>query len=143
MKLDDAREPLGLKFRYFACTDEWCRPVTQEYLITWNANRDAGRAVSRRMDFNSTGPGRRRGGRPGRGGQPFGPGAFGNPEGMIERLLAMDTDGDDRLTPEELPEPMRRRFGRMDENGDGYVEPSEIETMMQRAISRRGRGAWM
>ena len=143
VKLDDAREPLGLKFRYFACTDEWCRPVTQEYLITWNVNRDAGRVVSRRMDFNRSGPGRRRGGRLARGGEPFGPGAFGNPEGMIERLLAMDTGGDDRLTPEELPEPMRRRFDRMDENGDGYVDPSEIETMMQRAFSRRGRGAWM
>ena len=131
VKLDDAREPLGLKFRYFACTDEWCRPVTQEYLITWNVNRDAGRAVSRRMDFNSTGPGRRRGGRPGRGGQPFGPGAFGNPEGMIERLLAMDTDGDDRLTPEELPEPMRRRFGRMDENGDGKLSRDEVPPRLQ------------
>ena len=106
-------------------------------------NRDAGRVVSRRMDFNSDGPRRGRGGRPGRGGGPLGPGFFGNPEGMIERLLAMDTDGDDRLAPEELPEPMRQRFYRMDENGDGYVEPSEIETMMQRASSRRGRGAWL
>lgn len=143
VKLGEAREPLGLKVRYFACTKEWCRPVTQEYLISWNVNRDAGRVVSRRMDFNSDGPRRGRGGRPGRGGGPLGPGFFGNPEGMIERLLAMDTDGDDRLAPEELPEPMRQRFDRMDENGDGYVEPSEIETMMQRASSRRGRGAWL
>ena len=143
VKLDEAREPLALKIRYFACTKEWCRPVTQEYLISWNVNRDAGRVVSRRMDFNSAVPRLGRGGRPGRGGGPLGPGFFGNPEGMIERLLAMDTDGDDRLAPEELPEPMRQRFDRMDENGDGYVEPSEIETMMQRATSRRGRGAWM
>ena len=135
---NDSQEPLGLKFRYFACTDEWCRPVTQEYLITWEVNPDAGRVVSRRMDFNSTGGrGRGFGGRPG-GGRGFGPGGSGNPEEMIDRLLAGDTDGDDRLSQEELPEPMRRRFDRMDQNGDGYVEPSEIESMMQRGFGRGG-----
>lgn len=138
VKLSDSREPVALKFRYFACTDKWCRPVTQEYLITWDVNADAGRVVSRRMDFNNPGRGRGIGGRPGRGGGPRGPGGFGNPEDFIERLLAGDTDGDDRLTSEEMPEQMRRRFDRMDQNGDGYVEPSEIEAMMQRGFGRRG-----
>ncbi len=138
VKLNGSREPVPLKFRYFACTDEWCRPVTQQYLITWDVNGDAGRVISRRMDFNSAGRARGFGGRPGRGGG-FGPGGFGNPEEMIDRLLAGDTDGDDRLTPEELPEPMRRRFDRMDQNGDGYVEPSEIESMMQRGFGRGGQ----
>ena len=140
VKRDDSQEPLGLKFRYFACTDEWCRPVTQEYLITWEVNPDAGRVSSRRMDFNSAGGrGQGFGGRRGQGGG-FGPGGFGNPEEMINRLLAGDTDGDDRLSREELPEPMRRRFDRMDQNGDGYVEPAEIESMMQRGFGRRGPG---
>ena len=46
----DSQEPLGMKFRYFACTETWCRPVTQEYLITWDLDRDAGRVRSGRMD---------------------------------------------------------------------------------------------
>ena len=66
---------------------------------------------------------------------------------MIERLLAGDTDGDDRLTREEFPERMRQRFERMDANGDGYVEPSEIEAMMRRGFMRGGPrggpGPWM
>ncbi len=168
VKLNGSREPIGLKFRYFACTDKWCKPVTQEYWITWDVDRDAGRVISRRMDFSRAGPprgrgprgdrrGERRGGwRGDRGGGPRGdwgggrgggPGGFGDPQQLIERLLAGDTDGDDRLTREELPERMRQRFERMDENGDGYVEPSEIEAMMQRGFRRGGPrggpGAWM
>ncbi len=130
VKRGDSREPLGMRFRYFACTDTWCRPVTQEYLITWEVDRDAGRVRSGRMDFNRTGPGRGQGGGPGRAGGGFGP------QRSVERLLAGDTDGDDRLTAEELPEQMRRNFDRMDRDGDGYVEPSEIEALMQRDVGR-------
>jgi Ca2+-binding EF-hand superfamily protein len=160
VKLNGSREPIRLKFRYFACTDKWCKPVTQEYWITWNVDRDAGRVISRRMDFSRAGSPRGRGprgdrrgdrrggwsGGPG-GGRRGGPGGFGNPQQLIERLLAGDTDGDDRLTREELPERMRQRFERMDANGDGYVEPSEIEAMMRRGFMRGGPrggpGAWM
>lgn len=132
----DSQEPLGIRFRYFACTDTWCRPVTQEYLITWEVDRDAGRVRSGRMDFNRTGPGRGQGGRRGQGGGPRRAGGGFGPQRSVERLLARDTDGDDRLTAEELPEQMRRNFDRMDRDGDGYVEPSEIEALMQRDVGR-------
>lgn len=136
VKRGDSQEPLGMRFRYFACTDTWCRPVTQEYLITWEVDRDAGRVRSGRIDFNRTGPGRDPGARRGQGGGPRGAGGGFGPQRSVERLLARDTDGDDRLTSEELPEQMRRNFDRMDSDGDGYVEPSEIEAMMQRDAGR-------
>lgn len=130
VKRGDSQEPLGMRFRYFACTDTWCRPVTQEYLITWEVDRDAGRVRSGRMDFNRAGLGR------GQGGGPRGAGGgFGSPQ-FVERLLARDRDGDDRLTLEELPERMRRNFDRMDRDGDGHVEPSEIQAMMQQDVGR-------
>ena len=88
------------------------------------------------MDFNRTGPRPGSGGGRGRGGSPIGPGGGSDPQGSIERLLAGDMDGDDRLTPEELPEQIRRNFDRIDRDGDGYLEPSEIEAMMQRGAGR-------
>ena len=138
VKRGDSQEPLGMKFRYFACTDTWCRPVTQEYLIVWDVDRDAGRVRSGRIDFNRTGPGRGAGGRRGQGGGPRGPGGGFGPQRSVERLLARDADGDDRLAPAELPEQMRRNFDRMDTDGDGYIEPSEIEALMQRGVGRNG-----
>lgn len=134
----DSREPLGLKFRYFACTDTWCRPVTQEYLITWTVDRDAGRVRSGRMDFNGRGSRQARAGGGGRGGGPMRPGGGPAAEGFVERLLAMDRNGDDRLAPDELPEQMRRNLDRIDRNRDGYIEPSEIQAMMQRGGGRNG-----
>lgn len=133
----ESREPLNLKFRYFACTETWCRPVTQEYLITWDVDRDAGRVRPGRMDFNrAPRQGRGPGGRRGQGGRPIGPvGALGS-ERALERLLAGDLDGDGRLTPDELPEQMRPRFDRIDQDRNGYADPPEIEAMMQRS----GRG---
>ena len=35
-------EPVPVTFRYYACTDKWCIPVTQEYLIPWEIDRDSG-----------------------------------------------------------------------------------------------------
>ncbi|MYB51531.1 MAG: hypothetical protein F4X77_04930 [Acidobacteriia bacterium] len=144
VKRGDSQEPLGMRFRYFACTDTWCRPVTQEYLITWEVDRDAGRVRSGRMDFNRTGPGRGPRGRPGQGGRPRGAGGGFGSQQFVERLLARDRDGDDRLTLEELPERMRRNFDHMDRDGDGHVEPSEIQAMMQQDVGRNrppeGRG---
>lgn len=114
-----ADEPLGLKFRYFACTDKFCKPVTQEYSIAWQVDRDAGRVMSRRMDFSRMPAGR---------------------GGMVDRLLSMDADGDGLLTAEELPEPMRARFDRMDADSDGYLDPKEIEAMAARRPGGPGGG---
>jgi len=35
-------EPMTIKFFYYACNDAWCVPVRQEYLITWDLDRDSG-----------------------------------------------------------------------------------------------------
>lgn len=35
-------EPLQVRFFYYGCTDLWCVPVTQEYLVTWDMDRDSG-----------------------------------------------------------------------------------------------------
>ena len=88
VKRGDSQEPLGMRFRYFACTDTWCRPVTQEYLITWEVDRDAGRVRSGRMDFNRTRPGRGPGGRPGQGGGSRRVGGGFGSQRFVERLLA-------------------------------------------------------
>jgi hypothetical protein len=37
-----SRQPLPVKLHYFACTDTWCTKVTQEYLISWDVDRDGG-----------------------------------------------------------------------------------------------------
>ena len=142
----DSRKPLSLSFRYFACTDTWCRPVTQEYSISWAVDRNAGRVRSGRMDFNRQGrrqrPGRRRLGM----GDPMEPNGGPGSEDFLERLLARDADGDDRLVYDEIPERMRANFDRMDRDGDGYIEPSEIQAMIQRAGGRNGPagelGSW-
>ena len=141
----NSEEPLAMKFRYFACTDAWCKPVTQEYRITWEVDRDAGRVRPGRVDFSraATGVGRRRGaggsGRESRN-------AASNSWRSVGRLLAMDADGDGRLAPEEVPAQARQNFERMDRNSDGYLDRREIEAIGQRVgranRPQPGQGGW-
>lgn len=135
----DSQEPLGLRFRYFPCTDTWCREVSQEYLITWTVDRDAGRVRTGRMDFNRPRSRQASAGRRGRVAPPMRRGNGPGQEGFVERLLSGDLSGDDRLIAEELPERMRRSFDRFDRDGDGYLEPAEIEAMIQRGAGRNRR----
>ena len=138
--------PLAMKFRYFACTDQWCKPVTQEYRIKWEADRDAGRVRADRIDFsraaNGSGPRRRAGGGARRESRN---GATGSGR-SIERLLAMDRDGDGRLAPREMPPQARRNFERMDRNSDGYLDQQEIRAIGQRSGGpdrpAGGQGGW-
>jgi hypothetical protein len=37
-----SKEPVTMKLHYFGCTDVWCVPLTQEYLISWDVDRDGG-----------------------------------------------------------------------------------------------------
>ena len=53
--------------------------------------------------------------------------------GMVARF---DTNGDGKLTPEELPERMRGQFTRMDANKDGSLDEAEMRAM---SGSRRRR----
>ena len=110
VKLDDARTPATLDFHYYACSEKWCMPVSQQYTLNWEADPAGGRAMTgRRM-------------RPGEG-----------PQDPISRMMEMDISGDGALQREEMPENMAARFDRMDADGDGSVTREEMTAM-------RGRG---
>ena len=135
----DSTEPARLVFHYFACTEKWCKPVTQEYALTWETDRDAGRPIGAgRGRFG--GFGGRRG--PGFSGGRRGPGdrGPGGPGGFLTRLLEYDLDGDDRVTRDELPERMQQRFEFMDANQDGFLDDSDMEAMRNRFRNRRAPG---
>jgi Ca2+-binding EF-hand superfamily protein len=69
----------------------------------------------------------------GPGGGPGGPPG----EGLVERLMGLDKNGDGKLTKEELPEWMQERmFERADANGDGAIDRQEAEQIAERL--RRG-----
>ncbi len=115
LKVGDDAQPLDLTVRYFACDDAqtFCVPVTQSYRIHLERDLDTGWVMG------SEGRGGFRGGDP------------------LQRMLRWDTDGDGRLTVEEMPERMRRRFEHMDTNGDGALDEDEIRAA---ATRMRGRG---
>ncbi|MCP5119954.1 MAG: hypothetical protein GY953_54850 [bacterium] len=112
----ESAEPVRMSFRYFACTEKMCIPVTQEYLINWEADLDAGDP-------------------PGRWDRPR-PGPGGIPPGFLERPMDSDVNGDGKLSKDEAPPPVRRRFDRMDANSDGFLDQEEVEALRQRAAQR-------
>ena len=44
VKLDGARTPVTLDFHYYACSEKWCMPVSQQYTLRWEADPAGGRA---------------------------------------------------------------------------------------------------
>ncbi len=104
-------EPVRVSFRYYACTNEWCIPLTQEYLLHWEADRDGGARQS---------------GRPGAGG------AGGGPMRLLTEFDTFDANKDGKLAKDELPAPMQQRFPMMDANADGFLDRKEIEAMAER-----------
>ena len=84
------------------------------------------------------GPG---GGGRGRAGQ----GGFrgGNPESMMQQLMASDTDGDGLLSPKEVPRQLMPMLQGADLNGDGFLNNREVQqaaAKMQNRGGDRGRG---
>lgn len=69
---------------------------------------------------------------PRRGG---GRGAF-NPQDMLDRL---DTNGDGRITRDEIPERMTQFLERLDTNKDGAIDKAELEAMAAN-VRRGGEG---
>ena len=137
-------EPLKVTVKYFACDDAetFCVPVTQEYLVSLERDRDGG---SRRSPGGSGGGGRLSGGRRGGatgtppGGRPTGvpggaqPGASGGGQGsrmreMMRRMPVMatlDADDDGTLSASEL-ESAGEALRKIDRNGDGDLTIDEI-----------------
>ena len=135
----DSTEPVRMVFHYFACTEKWCKPVTQEYAMTWDLDRDAGRPIGGgRGGFGGRGgPGFRGPGGPGSSGGRRGP---GGPGGFLTRLLEYDLNDDERVSRDELPERMQQSFEFMDANQDGFLDESDMEEMRKRFGNRGGRG---
>ncbi len=123
----DSTEPVRMAFHYFACTDKMCIPVTQEYMVHWEADPDGGTPNRNRQGMR----GRPRGAGGGRPGM--------DPGRMANRMMRADADGDGKISKQEAPEQMLRRFDRMDSDSDGYISRAEIEAGMQRA--RGGAGS--
>lgn len=115
-------EPLKVTVKYFACddADTFCVPVTQEYLVSFDRDRDGG---SRRV------PGGGRGG--GRGAASRRPG--GQPPASVMRemmrrspvLSALDIDGDGELSADEL-DSAPASLKKVDRNGDGEISRDEM-----------------
>ena len=78
-------------------------------------------------------------------GGPGGPGgAFGggNPQEMVTRLMEGDKDNDGYLSESELPERMRPMMSRADTDGDKKLSREELTAVAQRqAGASRGEGA--
>lgn len=93
------------------------------------------------------GPGGGRGaGGGGSGGGPGGggPGAGGfNPQMIVDRIFQADTDGDGKLSGDEingLDERMRDRVGEYDTNSDGVLEKDEVLKAFQKRAQQREAG---
>lgn len=116
----------SVKVKYFACSDVagWCKPVTQEYVVELEPDKDAGSA-------RRAGQGRGAGNNP--GGAPFARGRF-----TAERFMAQDKNKDGKITADELPPQMRRMIDRADRNGDQAIDRDEAR-MMEERMKRRAR----
>ncbi|MFN7935575.1 MAG: hypothetical protein U0R19_19750 [Bryobacteraceae bacterium] len=102
-----ATGPFRVSFRYYACTDTWCIPLTQEYLVHWDADRDGGIRQS---------------------GNP----AASGPMRLLNEYDTFDRNKDGKLSKDELPVPMAQRFSMMDANADGFLDRAEVEAMAER-----------
>lgn len=86
------------------------------------------------------GPGAGGAGGPGAGGP--GGGGF-NPQMIVDRIFQADTDGDGKLSGDEikgLDERMRDRVGEYDTNSDGVLEKDEVLKAFQKRAQQREAG---
>ena len=144
-------QPIKITARFMICDDDetFCVPVTQEFSVFLERDRDQGRrmGVGRGGGRGGARGGGRGGGRGGargggRGGARGG-GRGGGGGNFADRMKQMDADGDGKLSREEMPERMQERFDQMDSNSDGFLDEEEMQALGQRGGGRggqRGRG---
>ncbi len=127
--LDVTQWPTGqvieVEVRYFACSDTegWCKPVTQNYTVALERDRDAGMAQGRWQ-------------RPGRGGDAGRSGGAGDTNPMAR----MDRNGDGKLSRDEVRGGLAQRFDEFDVNSDGLLDEEEMKPIMERMRERGGPG---
>jgi hypothetical protein len=116
-----SNDPLKVVVKYFACDDAetFCVPVTQEYLVSFERDRDGG---SRRTPRGRGGVARGPGGRPG-GGPPSS--RMAEMMGRLPILVALDTDRDGTLSAKEL-DAAPRSLRKADRNRDGEISGEEM-----------------
>ena len=121
-----AGKDIEFEVRYFACSDKegWCKPVSQNYVVSLTRDRAAGMAQGR-WD--------RSGGRGGGGDAQRG-------RGGDDPLAVMDANGDGKIELDEAPERMKERFAMYDTDGDGAIAGEELEKLRERMAERRGSG---
>ncbi|MFK8111062.1 MAG: hypothetical protein AB8B91_02610 [Rubripirellula sp.] len=113
-------DPFKVIVKYFACDDAetFCVPVTQEYLVTMEYDRDGG---SRRSSGGARGRGRSMAGR--------GPGGLGSRMAeMMQRhpvIAALDRDKDGTLSLAEL-KIASKSLAEADQNADGEISGQEL-----------------
>ncbi|MEE2643254.1 MAG: EF-hand domain-containing protein [Planctomycetota bacterium] len=120
-----------VEVKYFACSDTegWCKPVSQQYLVSLESDRDAGSARRGERKFAGR-PGENRG-RPGSM-SPNRGGRF-----TVERFMSHDRNQDGKVSLEEMPPPMQRIIQRADSNGDKAIDREEAE-WFEKWMKRRG-----
>lgn len=134
-------KPIKLTVKYFACDDAetFCKPMTQQYEVTLERDRDGG---SRRSSQGRGRPqgnaGRRPGQQPGArpGGQP-GQGQRGPM--FAEMVKRMDANGDGKISKSEARGPFAQRFSRMDSNSDGIIDKDELAETLKRIQGQSSR----
>ncbi len=123
--------PMKVIVKYFACDDAetFCIPVTQEYLVSFDRDRDGG---SRR----AAGGGRSsRGQRGSRGGA-------GSPSDRMKEMMqripvlaALDANGDGTLSEDELAA-ASKSLRKLDRDGDGEISGAELQPSTSRSSDR-------
>lgn len=140
-------EPLKVTVSYFACDDAetFCVPVTQEYEVSFDRDRDGGSRRSaggrggRRPGMGRPGAGRPGAGRPGTGGggrQFGGQGGFSQLMARLPVLSAIDSDRDGKISEQEMKN-APQALQKLDSDGDGQLSGAELAP--RRPESPRGR----
>ncbi|MFV1967198.1 MAG: EF-hand domain-containing protein [Pirellulaceae bacterium] len=127
----EASEPLEVTVRYFACNDEegWCKPVTQQYTIHWEADPDGGTTSQRSRKPRAKGEKPLAKSRP--------PHSRPGPQKMLARIKSYDANEDGKISREEAAGRVKQMFDRMDTNADGFIDEAEREAMVQRMRARK------
>ncbi|MEO0414758.1 MAG: alpha/beta hydrolase [Verrucomicrobiota bacterium] len=59
-------------------------------------------------------------------------------QSFIDRVMLLDTNGDDKLSKQEMPERMRSYFDDVDSDGDGFVDRKEIVGLARQMMQSAG-----